>query len=95
MNITIETRSYNDRRYGKPYIAVIDFTDPKDTPTWGDWIGQPGSAGVLSIDALRHQSGSIQDMESGTDRASGKSTRWIFAGRITSRNRTARRGGMI
>ena len=51
MNITIETSSYNDRRYGKPYIAVIDFTDPKGTPTWGDWIGQPDDAGMLSIEA--------------------------------------------
>jgi hypothetical protein len=53
MKIEIETTAYNERRYGKPYIARVDFTDHKGTPEWGNWIGDPrnGSAGLLTIDA--------------------------------------------
>jgi hypothetical protein len=52
MKIQIETRSYNDRRYGKPYIATIDFTaDPRGVATWGTWVGSPGEDGLLIIDA--------------------------------------------
>lgn len=49
MRITIETESYNERRYGKPYIALIDFSDSRGAPTWGDWIGQPGTSGLLEL----------------------------------------------
>lgn len=51
MEIRIETSSYNDRRYGKPWIAVIDFTSGKPGYKWGDWIGTPGGEGVLTIQA--------------------------------------------
>lgn len=52
MNITRSTSSYNDRRYGKPWIARVDFVaDPKGKFLWGNWIGQPGEAGELSVDA--------------------------------------------
>jgi hypothetical protein len=52
MEITIETGSYNERRYGKPWIAKIDFaSDKKGTFTFGDWTGdgRNGGEGVLSI----------------------------------------------
>ena len=52
MKIQINTRSYNDRRYGRPYIAKLDFADdPKGAPTWGQWVGQPGDEGILITDA--------------------------------------------
>ena len=51
MKIEIETQSYNARRYSKPYIATVDFADPKGTVEWGQWVGSPGEAGILLIDA--------------------------------------------
>lgn len=53
MNITRETSTYNERRYGKPWIAKVDFTDPKGTFTFGDWSGDArnGGAGILSLNA--------------------------------------------
>jgi len=52
MRITIETSSYNHRRMGKPWIALVDFTTPKGDFAWGDWTGDHynGGEGVLSID---------------------------------------------
>lgn len=52
--ITIDTASYNQRRYGKPWIAKVDFAaDPKGNFEFGDWSGDHynGGAGVLTIDA--------------------------------------------
>ena len=54
MNIIIETDSYNHRRYGKPWIAKVDFTEStKGDFSWGDWTGDHynGGDGVLSISA--------------------------------------------
>lgn len=52
MIITKTTSSYNDRRYGKPWIARVDFSkNPQGEFVWGAWIGQPGEAGELSIQA--------------------------------------------
>jgi hypothetical protein len=52
MKISIDTPSYNEKRYGRPYIAVIDFSnDPKGAPVWGSWIGTHGYTGILQIDA--------------------------------------------
>ena len=51
MKITEETGAYNERRYGKPYIAQIVWDTPKGTPEWGEWCGQPGQPGLLIIDA--------------------------------------------
>jgi hypothetical protein len=54
MKITIETNSYNSRRYGRPWIAVVDFsTSPKGEYRWGEWVGNhnSGSAGLLVIEA--------------------------------------------
>lgn len=50
--ITMSTYEYNDRRYGRPWIARVDFShDPKGVFEWGTWIGQPGEPGELIIDA--------------------------------------------
>jgi hypothetical protein len=52
MKVQIETDSYNERRYGKPYIALVDFSkNPKGACQWGDWVGQVGCEGLLVIDA--------------------------------------------
>lgn len=52
MLIRKESQSYNERRYGKPWIARVDFSsDPKGAFIWGDWIGQPGEPGELSVEA--------------------------------------------
>lgn len=46
-----DTSSYNERRYGKPWIAKLDFTKPgKPEYAFGHWLGQPGAAGELSIE---------------------------------------------
>lgn len=53
MKLSIETSVYNEKRYGKPYIAVVDFSESAAKPNikWGEWIGTPGYAGILEIDA--------------------------------------------
>lgn len=50
----IKTGSYNSRRYGKPWVARVDFTNnPKGGFQWGTWVGdgRVGSEGLLLIDA--------------------------------------------
>jgi hypothetical protein len=51
--IEIETQAYNERRYSRPYIAIVDFSVKKtgEVVRWGDWIGHAGDAGILSIEA--------------------------------------------
>ncbi len=52
MKISIETNAYNDRRYGKPWIALVDFLGNKNGNfKFGDWVGQNGYAGVLEVEA--------------------------------------------
>ena len=52
MKIQIETDIYNERRYGKPWIAKVDFSDnAKGNFAWGNWVGDPGSTGLLIVDA--------------------------------------------
>ena len=53
MDITINTRSYNQGRYSKPWIARVDFSTPKGEFTWGDWTGDhyTGGEGTLTITA--------------------------------------------
>jgi len=51
MKIIRNTGSYNDRRYGKPWIAKVDFSVKPANFIWGDWTGSPGGEGVLEIDA--------------------------------------------
>ena len=47
MTYTIETPSYNERRYGRPWIAEVSGKDFR----WGEFQGRNGEAGVLSIEA--------------------------------------------
>jgi len=54
MEIRIETAIYNQRRYGKPWIAKVDFSaSAKGEFSWGDWTGDHynGGEGILSINA--------------------------------------------
>jgi hypothetical protein len=52
MKITINTSGYNERRYGKPWIARVDFAAKAGGEfLWGNWIGQPGEPGELSVEA--------------------------------------------
>jgi hypothetical protein len=49
---SIETESYNDRRYGKPWIATIDFSgNSQGDYVFGDFIGTAGEPGTLEVDA--------------------------------------------
>ena len=53
MIITRETSSYNHRRMGQPWIAVVDFAKSnKGAYVWGTWTGDhySGGKGVLTID---------------------------------------------
>lgn len=51
MILEISTGSYNDRRYGKPWIAKVTFETSQGAFRWGDWVGQPGDSGLLLLDA--------------------------------------------
>ena len=53
MKIEIHTIIYNEKRFGKPYIGIVDYSRSATRPnvSWGDWIGSPGNAGTLAIDA--------------------------------------------
>lgn len=52
MKVTIKTSSYNEKRYSKPYIGIVDFSyDAKGVVEWGTWIGKPGDEGLLVIEA--------------------------------------------
>lgn len=51
---SIDTPSYNQRRYSKPWIARLDFSvKSQGEYQWGEWIGShyTGSAGTLVINA--------------------------------------------
>lgn len=50
MRLQIKTEPYNERRYGKPYVGVLNTVDGR-VARWGTWIGTPGGAGVIEIDA--------------------------------------------
>jgi hypothetical protein len=50
MKLSINTPSYNEKRYGKPYIGKINPADGKVT-AWGTWIGTAGTPGFLEIEA--------------------------------------------
>ncbi len=55
MRIEQRTSAYNERRCGKPWIAVLDFSKSSASPDyrWGEWVGdaRSGSSGLLVIDA--------------------------------------------
>lgn len=52
MKITRDTSSYNNRRYGKPWIAKIQLKGNDLKFRFGSWIGDPGSEGVLILDDM-------------------------------------------
>jgi hypothetical protein len=52
MEIIVETHSYNQRRFSKPWIALVDFSkSPKALFLFGDWSGEhrKGGEGVLTL----------------------------------------------
>ncbi len=52
MKLTIETSSYNEKRYGKPWIANVDFENNKQGYfRFGEWVGSLGGSGLLEIEA--------------------------------------------
>lgn len=51
MKIEISTSSYNERRYGRPWIARVTFPTAKGEFAFGEWVGQPGDPGLLVVDA--------------------------------------------
>lgn len=51
MEIIIDTLSYNQKRYGKPWIARLDFSVKKEGEfIFGRWLGSPGDPGELSLE---------------------------------------------
>jgi hypothetical protein len=51
MRIEIETKFWNDRRYGKPWIAIVDFGgNTQGAFSFGEFIGDCQS-GLLRLDA--------------------------------------------
>lgn len=49
--VTIKTSSYNEKRYGKPWIAKVTFESASNAHyAWGEWCGTPGYSGLLEID---------------------------------------------
>ena len=50
MNYAETTPSYNQRRYGKPWIAKLTFDAGKAEYQFGSWLGTPGQEGELSIE---------------------------------------------
>lgn len=50
MNYTESTPSYNERRYGKPWMAKLTTSLTKDFE-FIDWDGRPGSAGEFNFSA--------------------------------------------
>lgn len=56
MRIEIETSPYNERRYGKPWIATVDFKGtPNGVFSFGVWVGYAGSTGLLVLDVEHGQ----------------------------------------
>lgn len=50
INYTEKTVSYNDRRYGKPWMAFVHNSLTKDF-TFIEWDGRPGCAGEFNFEA--------------------------------------------
>jgi len=50
MKYTEATPSYNERRYGKPWMAIISTSLTKDFE-FLEWDGRPGCAGLFSFEA--------------------------------------------
>ena len=50
MKLSINTDCYNEKRYGRPYIARLSNTDGK-VIDWGTYLGGHGEEGMLEIEA--------------------------------------------
>jgi hypothetical protein len=50
MKIEINTDSYNEKRYGKPWLAKVIFIDTQTEFKFGNWIGDAGCSGRLVLD---------------------------------------------
>lgn len=51
MELEIRTGSYNERRYGRPWIAKVNFnTTSQGNFQFGEWVGQPGDSGLLILE---------------------------------------------
>lgn len=50
MQYTEQTKSYNERRYGKPWMAKVNNSLTKDFD-FIDWDGRPGSVGEFNFSA--------------------------------------------
>lgn len=51
MNVEVETKSYDARLLGKPWIAKVSFETLGGRFDWGNWVGDPGQEGLLVIEA--------------------------------------------
>ena len=55
MKIELNTDTYNERRYGRPWIAKVDFSkNKKGDFLWGEWIGDHynGGQGTLILENI-------------------------------------------
>ena len=50
MKYFLETPAYNERRYGKPWLAIVSTHLTEDF-TWVDWQGSAGKAGMFVFEA--------------------------------------------
>ncbi len=51
MKLAINTSTYNERRYGKPWIALVTFgSSSKADFNFGSWVGDAGYEGILELD---------------------------------------------
>lgn len=51
MKLTLQTKAYDATRYGKPWIARVDFsTNGLGDFQYGEWRGQLGEPGELYLD---------------------------------------------
>ena len=54
MTISIETSRYDSTLFGKPWIALVDFSASDGGEfTYQKWIGDPGEEGLLVIPAAQ------------------------------------------
>lgn len=51
LTLALETTSYNDRRYGRPWIAKLNFENSiKGEFDFKDWIGTEGDKGEFVVE---------------------------------------------
>lgn len=56
ISITRVTDCYNERRYGKPWLAFVDFeANKKGNFHFQEWIGEKGFAGLFDIEVFDGQ----------------------------------------